>query len=87
MNLIGESAIRARDFAGFVPASRGAHCRPLHPRLASFFSLERKTLPTHHSVVDLGWWIALRSPETADMPATAVVGSCPPWDRDAPDPH
>ena len=24
-----------RDFAGIVPASRGAHCRPLHPRLAS----------------------------------------------------
>jgi transposase len=24
-----------RDVAGIVPASRGAHCRPLHPRLAS----------------------------------------------------
>jgi hypothetical protein len=23
------------DFTGIVPASRGAHCRPLHPRLAS----------------------------------------------------
>jgi hypothetical protein len=30
-----EVAIRATDFAGIVPASRGAHCRPLHPRLAS----------------------------------------------------
>ena len=30
-----EEAIRAADFAGIVPASRGAHCRPLHPRLAS----------------------------------------------------
>jgi hypothetical protein len=30
-----EAAIRAVDFAGIVPASRGAHCRPLHPRLAS----------------------------------------------------
>ena len=30
-----EAAIRAGDFAGLVPASRGAHCRPLHPRLAS----------------------------------------------------
>jgi len=30
-----EAAIRAGDFAGIVPASRGAHCRPLHPRLAS----------------------------------------------------
>jgi hypothetical protein len=29
-----EAAIRAGDFAGLVPASRGAHCRPLHPRLA-----------------------------------------------------
>ena len=23
-----------------MPSSRGAHCRPLHPRLASFFSLK-----------------------------------------------
>jgi hypothetical protein len=23
------------DFAGIVPASRGVHCHPLHPRLAS----------------------------------------------------
>jgi hypothetical protein len=30
-----EATIRAGDFAGLVPASRGAHCRPLHPRLAS----------------------------------------------------
>lgn len=35
MAAIGERAIRAGDFAGVVPASRGAHCRPLHPRLAS----------------------------------------------------
>lgn len=35
MAVIGERAIRAADFAGLVPASRGAHCRPLHPRLAS----------------------------------------------------
>jgi hypothetical protein len=41
MKLIGESAIQARDFAGFVPASRGAHCRPLHPRLASFYLPEK----------------------------------------------
>ena len=27
-----------RDFAGIVPASRGAHCRPLHPGLASLCS-------------------------------------------------
>jgi len=44
MKLIGESAIRARDFAGFVPASRGAHCRPLHPRLASFFLPGKKDI-------------------------------------------
>ena len=42
MKLIGESAIRARDFAGFVPASRDAHCRPLHPRLASLCFLGKK---------------------------------------------
>jgi len=35
MTAIGEGAIRAADFAGLVPASRDAHCRPLHPRLAS----------------------------------------------------
>jgi len=35
-----EAAIRAGDFAGLVPASRGAHCRPLHPRLASLCSGE-----------------------------------------------
>ena len=33
-----EAAIPAADFAGIVPASRGAHCRPLHPRLASLCS-------------------------------------------------
>ena len=42
MKPMGESAIRARDFAGFVPASRGAHCRPLHPRLASLCFLGKK---------------------------------------------
>jgi hypothetical protein len=40
----GERAIRATDFAGVVPASRGAHCRPLHPRLASLCFLERKAI-------------------------------------------
>ena len=29
------AAIPAADFARVVRASRGAHCRPLHPRLAS----------------------------------------------------
>lgn len=38
MLMIGERAIQAGDFAGLVPASRGAHCRPLHPRLASLCS-------------------------------------------------
>jgi hypothetical protein len=33
--LYDKEALRAADFAGLVPASRGAHCRPLHPRLAS----------------------------------------------------
>jgi hypothetical protein len=31
------------DFAGLVPASRGAHCRPLHPRLASLCCRQRAT--------------------------------------------
>jgi hypothetical protein len=44
MRMIWESAIRAGDFAGFVPASRGAHCRPLHPRLASLCFLETETI-------------------------------------------
>ncbi len=30
-----EVAIRAADFASIVAASRNAHCRLLHPRLAS----------------------------------------------------
>jgi len=29
------------DFAGLVPASRGAHGRPLHPRLASLWAVRR----------------------------------------------
>jgi hypothetical protein len=32
-------AVLATDFAGIVPASRGAHCRPLHPRLAFLCSV------------------------------------------------
>jgi len=43
MQVIRERAIQAADFAGFVPASRGAHCRPLHPRLASLCFLETET--------------------------------------------
>ena len=31
----GAGGTSCRDFAGIVPASRGAHYRPLHPRLAS----------------------------------------------------
>jgi hypothetical protein len=41
MKVTRESTIRVGDFAGFVPARRGAHCRPLHPRLASFYPLRR----------------------------------------------
>ena len=33
--------ILAADFAGVVPASRGAHIRPLHPRLASLCSAQK----------------------------------------------
>ena len=34
------AAIPAADFARVVRASRGAHCRPLHPRLASLCSAQ-----------------------------------------------
>jgi hypothetical protein len=40
------------DFASLVPASRGAHRRPLHPRLASSLFLDAETEPwscTRHS--------------------------------------
>jgi hypothetical protein len=36
-----EEGILAAYFAGVVPASRGAHCRPLHPWLASVCSAQR----------------------------------------------
>ena len=39
-----EVAIQAADIADIVSASRGAHCRPLHPRLASFCSVKRFVL-------------------------------------------
>jgi len=52
MPVIGERTILAGDFAGVVPASRGAHCRPLHPRLASLWSPTTKygADPRHDSV-------------------------------------
>jgi hypothetical protein len=37
------------DFAGLVPASRGAHCRPLHPRLASSAVLSKEASEQSHS--------------------------------------
>ena len=37
-----EGGILAADFAGVVPARRGAHCRPLHPRLAPLASGNRR---------------------------------------------
>ena len=42
MQVIGERAIRAGDFAGLVPASRGADCRPLHLQLAALCSPGKK---------------------------------------------
>ena len=33
-----QGVILATGFARILPASRGAHCRPLHPRLASLCS-------------------------------------------------
>ena len=48
-----------RDFAGIVPASRGAHCRPLHPRLASLCPGQRivhsKLYPHLHIVAGHHW--------------------------------
>jgi len=39
-----EAAIPAADFARLVRARRGAHCRPLHPRLASLCSAPEAAL-------------------------------------------
>ena len=39
-----EAALPAADFARIVRASRGAHCRPLHPRLASLCSAPKAAL-------------------------------------------
>jgi hypothetical protein len=39
----------AKSFAGIVPSSRGAHCRPLHPRLASLCSVETELVLTEES--------------------------------------
>ena len=36
------------EFAGLVPASRGAHCRPLHPRLASSAVLSKEASEQSH---------------------------------------
>jgi hypothetical protein len=51
----GQRAVRAADFAGLVPASRGAHCRPLHPRLASLCFLGRKANADPEPISDLRW--------------------------------
>jgi hypothetical protein len=86
MRLIWESAIRAGEFAGIVPASRGAHCRPLHPRLASPCFLEKKQIMeprlyerpgVGESNVDCG--------RTAYGRATAAVRSCLPVGRESRD--
>jgi hypothetical protein len=39
-----DAAIHAKSFAGIVEASRGAHCRPLHPRLAFSVTRLRETI-------------------------------------------
>jgi hypothetical protein len=58
------AAIPAADFARVVRASRGAHCRPLHPRLAS--SLFRSRGP-FLSAESLAWTTA---PEDATATAS-----------------
>lgn len=56
MPATGERAIVAWDFAGIVPASRGAHCRPLHPWLASlcYRRMELGTDPRHGRAPGVG---------------------------------
>ncbi len=56
MPAIGERAIVAGDFAGIVPASRDAHCRPLHPWLASLCcrTMKRGADPRHGRAPGLG---------------------------------
>ena len=49
-----DEAIRAGDFAGIVPASRGAHCRPLHPRLASLCCPRRASVSAQEPSGELG---------------------------------
>jgi hypothetical protein len=61
-----EAAIRAGDFAGLVPASRGAPCRPLHPRLASLCSAPR------------GRPASVEEPAGPPEPPRPLTGSRPP---------
>jgi hypothetical protein len=37
----GAGGTSCREVAGLVPARRGAHCRPLHPRRASLCPIHR----------------------------------------------
>jgi hypothetical protein len=48
------SAVAPSHFARLVRASRGAHCRPLHPRLASSLMFRRGEMPCqnqHHQKI------------------------------------
>jgi hypothetical protein len=70
--MIWESAIRAGDFAGIVPASRGAHCRPLHPRLASLCFREKIMEPRLYHRPGLG-----QSGVDCERSRRTVAGPCP----------
>jgi hypothetical protein len=83
MKVIPESTIQASDFAGFVPASRGAHCHPLHPRLASLCFLGTKDVidPRLGRRPGLGR-SHLDRQRPPNAPATAAARSCPPLGRE-----
>jgi hypothetical protein len=56
-----EAAIPAADFARIVQASRGAHCRPLHPQLASLCSAPKAACGTESAA----WQTEPESPTAA----------------------
>jgi hypothetical protein len=64
-----EAAIPTADFARIVRASRGAHCRPLHPRLAFLCSAPEAA------------FVAPGSGETTEPKgSTAIARRQPPFD-------
>ena len=68
-----------RDVAGIVPASRGAHCRPLHPRLASLCSGHRVVHTINNRIMTY-WRVSAGTP----VRGTSALrgGGCPGRDRE-----